>query len=74
MWDKWARQEFCTGSSFATVERVASTRVLGARRAQLGAEMTLSVRPWEVQGRRRRRLTVVVMGVLVATCFLAVVY
>jgi Tfp pilus assembly protein PilN len=36
--------------------------------------MTVSVQPWEVQQRRRRQLTIVVMGVVVAICFLAVVY
>ena len=36
-------------------------------------EMTVSVRPWELQGRRRRRLAIV-MGVVIAVCFLAVVY
>ena len=35
--------------------------------------MTVSVRPWELRERRRRRLAIVVMGVVVAICFLAVV-
>jgi hypothetical protein len=36
--------------------------------------MTVSVRPWELQERRRRRLAIVVMGVVIAICFLALVY
>ena len=36
--------------------------------------MTGRVRPWELQERRRRRLAIVVMGVVVAICFLAIVY
>jgi len=36
--------------------------------------MTSGVRPWDVQQRQRRRLAIVVMGVVVAICFLAVVY
>jgi hypothetical protein len=36
--------------------------------------MTVSVQPWEVPQRRRRQLAIVVMGVVVAICFLAVVY
>ncbi len=34
----------------------------------------MSVRPWEVHDRQRRQLVIVVMGVVVAVCFLAVVY
>jgi hypothetical protein len=36
--------------------------------------MTVSMRPWEVHDRQRRQLAIVVMGVVVAICFLAVVY
>jgi len=36
--------------------------------------MTVSVRPWEVHDRQRRQLAIVVMGVVVAICFVAVVY
>jgi len=35
---------------------------------------TVSVPPWEVHDRQRRQLTIVVMGIVVAICFLAVVY
>ena len=33
-----------------------------------------SVRPWELHERRRRQLAIVVMGVVVAIFFVAVVY
>ena len=36
--------------------------------------MTSGVRPWEVQQRRRRRLAIVVMGAVLAICFLAMGY
>ncbi len=32
------------------------------------------VQPWDLQQRRRRQLAIIVMGVVVAFCFLAVVY
>ncbi len=34
----------------------------------------VSVRPWEVHDWQRRQLAIVVMGVVVVICFLAVVY
>jgi hypothetical protein len=34
----------------------------------------VSVRSWEVHDRQRRQLVIVVMGVVVAICFVAVVY
>ncbi len=34
----------------------------------------MSVRPWEVHERKRRQLVIVVMGVVVAVCSLAVVF
>ncbi len=36
--------------------------------------MRVSVRPWEVHDTQRRQLAIVVMGLVVAICFLAVVY
>ena len=35
--------------------------------------MTGRVQPWEVHHRQRRHLAIVIMGVVVAICFLAVV-
>jgi hypothetical protein len=32
------------------------------------------VQPWEVHQRRRRHLAIVVMGFVLAICFLAVIY
>ncbi len=34
----------------------------------------MSVRAWEVHDRQRRQLAIFVMGVVVAICFVAVVY
>jgi hypothetical protein len=36
--------------------------------------IAVNVRPWEVHDRQRRQLAIVVMGIVVAICFLAVVY
>jgi len=39
-----------------------------------GREMAGRVQPWEVHHRRRRQFAIVVMGIVVAICFLAVIY
>jgi len=53
---------------------VARYQVIARERGKILRGMTVSVRPWEVHDRQRRQLAIVVMGVVVVICFLAVVY